>query len=554
MPDILYIANTGIAAAQTAINITGQNIANVSSTGYVREKVNQTSAYVGLGTQISGVSRIYDQFLSAQASSAITSSSFSNVQYSQIQTLNSILMEPNAGISPAMSKYFNALQEVANSPADTAPRESAVGAAKNLVSAVNFFQQTIDQVNLDVNTQLTQSVGRINEYASQVVTLNKAIMGTKDQSTLNTLKDQRDAVISSLSQEVKVNIDQQGDQYLVSVGSGIPLLDATRNFPMKVSSNPFNPVQIEVVISGSDKSVFTPTNSPGGLIGGLVEFRESILNPASNKVGLIALGLATEINQAQKQGRFDNGSINGAVGQALFTVGEPLLSSSLGNAGATNLTANLEFIPNGTSAQISENLKKIKSDDYNFKVEGNNNYVIKNLKTGVSESFNRAIGQDILLDGMKITITGALAAGDSFRLSPTANVARNFNLQSTNPKDIAAAGTDNPASTFLSGDNRNMRNLLAAQNNKNLDNGTNSLSTSFNSFISSIGSQSYQLKVQSAFDETVKMKTTQALDNYSGVNLDEEAANLIRYQQAYQASGKVMQVAKQMFDSLLNMS
>ena len=99
-----------------------------------------------------------------------------------------------------------------------------------------------------------------------------------------------------------------------------------------------------------------------------------------------------------------------------------------------------------------------------------------------------------------------------------------------------------------------MSNLLNIQSNKNLNSGVSTLFTAFNQFVSTIGSQSHELKVQSTFDGTVAQKTAQALQNDSGVNLDEEAANLIRFQQAYQASGKVMQIAKQMFDSLLNIS
>jgi flagellar hook-associated protein 1 FlgK len=97
-----------------------------------------------------------------------------------------------------------------------------------------------------------------------------------------------------------------------------------------------------------------------------------------------------------------------------------------------------------------------------------------------------------------------------------------------------------------------MNNLLSAQTNTNLNSGSNTITTLFNQFVSNIGSQSHALKVQSAFDESVAQKSSQALDNDSGVNLDEEAANLIRFQQAYQASGKVIQIAKQMFDTILN--
>ncbi|MEI7428643.1 MAG: flagellar basal body rod C-terminal domain-containing protein, partial [Betaproteobacteria bacterium] len=115
----------------------------------------------------------------------------------------------------------------------------------------------------------------------------------------------------------------------------------------------------------------------------------------------------------------------------------------------------------------------------------------------------------------------------------------------------AAGGAGTPAAVNA-GDNSNMVNLLNVQNNKNLNANANSIITAFNQFVSNIGSQSHALKVQSVFDETVAQKTSQALENDSGVNLDEEAASLIRYQQAYQASGKVMQIAKQMFDTILN--
>jgi len=169
MPDLLSIASTGIAVSQTAINVTGQNIANVSSTGYTREKLDQTSATVGQGAQILGISRVYNQFLAAQANAATTANSSSSIQYNQIQSLNGILTDPNAGISPAMSNFFNSLQDVSNSPSDIAPRQSAIGSAQNLVSSMNYLQSTIDNINIDINTQLAQSVSRINQYADQIV-------------------------------------------------------------------------------------------------------------------------------------------------------------------------------------------------------------------------------------------------------------------------------------------------------------------------------------------------------------------------------------------------
>jgi flagellar hook-associated protein 1 FlgK len=551
MPDLLSIASTGIAVSQTAINVTGQNIANVSSTGYTREKLDQTSATVGQGAQILGISRVYNQFLAAQANAATTANSSSSIQYNQIQSLNGILTDPNAGISPAMSNFFNSLQDVSNSPSDIAPRQSAIGSAQNLVSSMNYLQSTIDNINIDINTQLAQSVSRINQYADQIVTLNKAIVGTKDQATLNSLKDQRDTVVNLLSKEVSVSVSSQNSEYLVTVGSGVPLLDSTKSFPVKLTTNPFNAGQSEVVISGTNNSIFTSKNSPGGIVGGLINFRSNILNPATNNIGLVALGLTTEINNAQTQGSSLK-SVTPPTGTALFDVGDILVKGNLNNTSPNSITVVFNSSLAANPGNPLAYLKNVTTSDYTFAFDGTNYSLTRNSDGNVITSPTANIDAD----GMKISIpNGAIAAGDSFRISPTANAARNFSLLTNDPLSFAAAasGAATP-SDVKSGDNTNMINLLRAQTNTNLNSGSNTITTLFNQFVSNIGSQSHALKVQNAFDESVSQKSSQALENDSGVNLDEEAANLIRFQQAYQASGKVMQIAKQMFDSILNIA
>ena len=553
MPDILYIANTGIASAQSAINVTGQNIANVSSIGYSREKINQTASDTGQGTKIIGISRIYNQFLAAQANSATNSSSSSDIQYTQIQSLNSILTDPNAGVSSAMSSFFNGLQDIANSPSDIAPRQSAIGSSQNLTSAINYLQSTIDNINSDINTQLSQSVTRINQYAEQIVTLNHAIVGTSDDATANSLKDQRDAVINALSKEIKVSVNVQNNEYLVSVGNGVPLLDSSMSFPMRTTANPYNPALTEVVISGTSNSIFTTQNSPGGIIGGLINFRTKILNPASNSIGQVALGLATQVNYAQSQGSSLK-PISPPIGERLFDVGDILVRGNTNNQSLNTISVvfNSSVAANPVGSPL-DYLNQVTTSDYTFTFDGTNYSLTRNSDGNVLRTQTNTA--DIIADGMKISIPSGLASGDSFRVSPTANAARNFSLLTTDPLAFAAAagGAAAPANV-VSGDNSNMSNLLNIQSNKNLNSGVSTLFTAFNQFVSTIGSQSHELKVQSTFDGTVAQKTAQALQNDSGVNLDEEAANLIRFQQAYQASGKVMQIAKQMFDSLLNIS
>jgi flagellar hook-associated protein 1 FlgK len=198
MPDIFSISSSGIAAAQSAINIASQNISNVSTVGYVRQKVNQSPSNTGQGTQVIDIARVYNQFLTKQLTQAATASGSSSIQYSQIQPLNDILADPNAGVSPAISNFFSSLQEVSTQPADIAPRQTAIGQAQSLVSVVNKLQGTIDSINTEINSQMEQSVSNINSYASQIVALNKTISGTTDSASMNSLQDQRNVIVHLL--------------------------------------------------------------------------------------------------------------------------------------------------------------------------------------------------------------------------------------------------------------------------------------------------------------------------------------------------------------------
>ncbi len=133
-------------------------------------------------------------------------------------------------------------------------------------------------------------------------------------------------------------------------------------------------------------------------------------------------------------------------------------------------------------------------------------------------------GQDITFNGWKIQVTGAPATGDAFTVGPN------------------TGGT---------GDNRNALLLAGLQTDKTLDGGTTSYQSAYAAFVSDVGTQTRQLQVTSQAQATVLTQATTAQQAQSGVNLDEEAANLIRFQQAYQASGKVLKIASTLFDTLL---
>jgi flagellar hook-associated protein 1 FlgK len=126
--------------------------------------------------------------------------------------------------------------------------------------------------------------------------------------------------------------------------------------------------------------------------------------------------------------------------------------------------------------------------------------------------------------GYRITLTGDARAGDRFTVGP-------------NPAGVA--------------DNRNALLLAGLQTKNTIANGTASYQSAYSQLVSSVGNQANQIQVRSSAQDVLVQQTRAAQQSLSGVNLDEEAANLVRYQQAYQASGRVLQIADKLFDTIL---
>jgi flagellar hook-associated protein 1 FlgK len=103
-------------------------------------------------------------------------------------------------------------------------------------------------------------------------------------------------------------------------------------------------------------------------------------------------------------------------------------------------------------------------------------------------------------------------------------------------------------------DNRNALLLAGLQTTNTVANGTASYQGAYSQIVSDVGDQGSEIQVQSNAQDALVQQTTNAQQSFSGVNLDEEAANLIRYQQAYQASGKVLAIASQLFNTILGIN
>ena len=548
MANIFTIGQSALAAAQAGLSTAGQNIANAATPGYSRQSVVQTAStpqplgfgYIGQGTQVTGIQRIYNDYLGAQVVSAQSGKSQLEVQYTQIQQIDNMLADPAAGLSGAMQDFFNGLQDVSTFPADAPARQAALSSAQALTSRFQDMQGRLDAIGQGVNLQIKDGVQTINQLAQQLVSLNQAIdraQSLTDGKPANDLLDQRDQVIRDLSKLIRVSVSQQGGQYSVFIGNGQPLVSGAALLSLKAVASRTDPSRLEVAYdTAGQKSILSADNLAGGALGGLLEFRSQILAPAQNALGRIALGLASALNAQQAQGL----TLSNVPGGNFFNL--PTMTALPSSANAPGGA--------GISAALTD-ASKLTTSDYRLQMQ-DGSYRLTRLADNTLIKSSASLDETLAAsssEGFSISLSGSPVNGDEFLIRPCAGVAGNLLLAISNTNDIAAATLPNAA-----GDNSNILKMIALQTGKTLSGGADTYQSAYAKLVNEVGSKTRQLGATSACATTIQTQAERALQDVSGVNLDEEAANLIKYQQAYQAAGKVLQLAKQMFDSLLSIS
>jgi flagellar hook-associated protein 1 FlgK len=395
----------------------------------------------------------------------------------------------------------------------------------------------VDSISKDVNTQISNSVNNINTIAKQIASLNSSIFNAQQSvnpSTANSMLDTRDTLLADLSKIIQVKVVSNGNSTNIFIGNGQPLVIGTSFNQLDTTVSSTNPNNIEVAfnINGS-KTPISQNNLSGGTLTGLITFRNNTLPTVQNAIGRIALGLASSMNAINRDGK----TLDGSPVANLFTVP------------AIKVTANTANTENATIDVTYGDISKISTSDYSLQKVADQTYTLIRISDNTQFSgTDTEITTAAALEGLNISLLD-MSIGDQFTIRPTANVAGGLSLAITDVNSIAAA-----SSSGVVGDNTNVLRMIALQTNKTLANGSISLTDAYANMVGDIGSKSQALISTSTTANAVLKQASNALDSVAGVNLDEEAANLLKYQQAYQAAGKLIAASKLMFDTLFNIA
>ena len=551
MANTLGIGTTALSALQRAISTTGQNIANVNTDGYSRQSVTFSArpaqdvgaGYLGSGVQVTSIDRAYSQFMANDVQQRTASSGYYSLYANAAERVDSMLGDPSTSITQAMDSFFASAEAVANSPTSLPERQVMLSNAETLVQRFDYIVGRVDDVTKEMNSQIAGAVSEINQLAGGIATLNDEISKVSGRSSglPNDLLDQRDALIVQLSSLVDTKTLAQDDGSLnVFIGRGQPLVTGSVAETMATQTDPdlgsTSIVTLSAFVAGSsDVSDFLT----GGKLGAALTVTDEVVNPTRRELNLLAVGFAETVNAIQEGGD----DLQGVNGTALFTETEGVVKTAPSVDDSTANSGNAAVTFTVTDAKL------LTGDSYrlDYTATGVN---LRNLTTDAVTTLGAS---PATVDGVQITYTAQVATGgaganqgDAFIVDPVFQASRFFEVKIDDPAKIAAASNGGAA-----GNNSNMLAMIELRDQSLLKGSTATYGEVYNNLLSDVAVRTQRAQASA---ETETSLLSSALDRQSslqGVNLDEEAANLVRYQQAYQAAAQIVAVANEVFDTLL---
>ncbi|MFC2972524.1 flagellar hook-associated protein FlgK [Azotobacter bryophylli] len=533
---IFSIGLSGLNTAQVALNTTSNNITNVYTPGYNRQITILGESGVGNGVQVDDVQRQFSQFVAGQLNRSQSASSALDSYQTQISQIDSLLADSKSNLSTLMQGFFSSLTDLSSTPSDPSARQGVIGAADTMTAQFRSLDGYLNDMQQGINSQIGDQVFQLNNLSKQMASLNQQISLAKARTgeAPNSLLDQRDQVVADMSKIADVELTvQDGGSYNITVGGGQTLVSGTNSFSLQAIASPSDPTRTVVGYQDGAGNVraLDESSITGGELGGLLTFRSETLDQTQNQLGQISVALAQGFNAQHAQG-YD---LNGDAGGDFFTIGQPVAFSNANNTGGATL-----------SASLSSDLSGLTANDYDVTYSGGT-YTVTPSDGSASFSVTPDPSTGALsFGGMTVTVSGTPQNGDSFQLQPVRRAAGQLQNAIHDTAKIAAA-----QKSGATGDNSNSLALQNLQNSK-LVGGIATLSQAYASLVGDVGNQANVVQANQTAQQGLTNQLSALQQSDSGVNLDEEAANLIRYQQYYQASAKIISTGVAVFDTVLN--
>ena len=646
---LLNVGSRALLANQAALQTAGHNIANVSTPGYSRQTVVlQTvqgqftgGGYIGKGVDVQTIQRNHSELLTRQSTAASAVDAGDTVRMDRLRQLQEVFSGGASGIGASINDMMNALSDVVSAPTDLTARSVALTRMDETAARMRDASQRLDEIGYTVAEQLKGSMVAVNSLAKNIAGINEQIARAKGNGQpANDLLDQRDQLIRELNQHIQTSQVAADDGTVsVFVAGSQPLVlgnqAATLSIddPIDFGAGSGKKVLSFLAPGSSTKVELNESMLGGGQVAGLLRFQNNDLAEGRNLLGRMAIAISESMNTQNRLGL----TLNGQPGENLFA---PI---SLGNATPSNFNTST-----ATMALTVADPTALQASSYTVSFTAGDAGSVTRHSDGKVFNFDGsalppvAVASVFSAQGLGVTLSGAVNAGDQFVINSLQGAAAELQALQYSPTDLAAANPVNaamgatnggslqlaslkatgpitqpatgspvtiaftagspatysatvpgpPVATIATGnyvsgekiaingweialqgapksgdtvtvgnatdsqygdwyerDTGNASALMALRDVPMFDNAT--LADGFASAMAQVGTRTQSAQFAAELSSSIAANLERDRTAVSGVNLDEEAARLIQYQQAYQASAKMIQIAQNIFDTLI---
>jgi flagellar hook-associated protein 1 FlgK len=552
---LLSIGTTALTATQAALSTTSHNISNINTDGYNRQRTEfgtslpnfDGSHYVGSGVQVASVRRLFDDFLANQVRTFTSQEQQLDTVFAFARQVDDLLGSSELSLSSGLEGFFSAVNEVANDPTSMPARQVMLTQADILANRFNTLSTQLDGFKDQVNTNLVQDVKDVNILSQGIADLNQAILEASGGGRVapNDLLDQRDQLINKLAAFVSVStVPDSNGSVSVFVGNGQALVIGTSAIQLSIVPNSLDPSQNEIGYGPAQINISKQIS--GGSLSGLLTVRNDVIIAAETELDSLAVGVTNVFNEQHQKGITLNGNIGGNLflptatdaGSIRVAIIDPrdiaiafpvATTATVANTGTSQIDiASIDATPPLALPLLASNITLTYDNTTNqYTIADGTDTATFSYDSSTQSGIDFGLGAITAAWGtpveLTVTISGVPANGDVITIGNSSAV----------------------------GDNRNALALADLQIAKILNGNTQSFGDSYGVLVANVATRTNQAEVGQKTQEGLLNQTIQRYETVSGVNLDEEAASLIKFQQSYQAAAQIISVSNTVFNALI---
>ncbi|MBB2481643.1 flagellar hook-associated protein FlgK [Bacillus sp. APMAM] len=540
----LEIAKRGMNTQQNALFVTGQNISNANTPGYSRQRVNfeateafpaaamnrpQIPGQMGTGVQAGSVQRIREAFLDQQYRGENNKLGYWNSRAESLSKMEDILNEPSdSGLSAVLGQFWQSLQDLSVHPENDGARSVVLQRGQSVADTFHYLSDSLSSIQQDIGNQVGVTIKDINSILDQISSINKQISEIEPHGYLpNELYDERDRLVDQLSSYMNIKVEKTS-----SGGNPSPLAEGIYNIKMVNSNN-----QEVYLVQGTNANKL-------GIVDGIDSDGDSIPDePKSGQMISAILVGGTKIDFADS---------NGQVG---FSQGK--LKALIESYGYQYSTTDSNGSPMVKTAGIyPDALDKLDKLAYTF-------------GSIFNEVHKKGYGSDGSTGNNFFDLSALVQADGTVDYHGAAKlIALNSDLtkEMIAASDAVITDKDGKVTGVESGNGKNALNLSHIQDldlsNFDPDNDSDieksniftsgTIMSNYQGIIGKLGVDAQQADRMTKNSGTLVNSVDQNRQSITSVSLDEEMINMIKFQQAYNASARNITIVDEMLDKIIN--